>query len=34
MDPTGTPYTHWNYRYICDASLNTASITLLSRLLA
>lgn len=34
MDFTGTPFSHWDYRHIGDASLNTLSMTLLSRLLA
>lgn len=34
MDPTHTPFSHWNHRRIGDPSLNTASMTLLCRLLA
>ncbi|MBN2886469.1 MAG: PcfJ domain-containing protein [Chromatiaceae bacterium] len=34
MFQAGRPFEHWAYRLIGDASLNTASMTLLSRLLA
>lgn len=34
MQPDGKPFRHWTYRLLGDPSLNPASITLVSRLLA